>query len=144
MTTEWVIWTTWCSNAHTIATIPKLSCSYFHVPSRWGNNIFCLSCLNKFICCIHVLSNSLVCVFQATSNEYGIHIPLYNLLGILSVFCNNLRINKGKFIVMDFIIRQSHLLNIAFQIFTHIHMHFTPPKSGSNCYIVASEFENDL
>ena len=51
---------------------------------------------------------------------------------------------KENCIVMDFIIHQPHLLNITFQIVTLSHMHFNPSKSGSDCYIVASEFENDL
>ena len=51
---------------------------------------------------------------------------------------------KENCIVMDFIIHQPHLRNIAFQIVTIMHMHFNPSKSRSGCYIVASEFENDL
>ena len=53
------------------------------IPSRWVNNSFCLSCLNKFLGCSNVLFNSLLCLSKATSNEYGIHIPLQNVLGMM-------------------------------------------------------------
>ena len=66
------------------------------VPTRWGNNSFRLSFLNKFIYGSHVLLNSLLCLGQAKSNEYGIHIPLQIVLGILRVLWNNLKRNQGN------------------------------------------------